>query len=226
MSVIANSINFTQIVPRTSTIRASVINANTLDVQVTALDFVNLRDDKYSIVIWHGAVMPPYEDLESGIIHRQPIETSSSSASITVSPTSKSINFYTDIYCIGFLMGDKLTSVSAFSAISGGIEITHFQSALYVLSVSVTQISVGFTTPTNNNPTQNTQYIDIFPDSGPINSSTALSIRGNFSDYASGQTVIRLKDDVPLERGSSYRVLDLATVFRTHFQAAARSFDS
>lgn len=201
------SLEFKQSPSLISNIEVTVLNANELDIKVDALDFVNLDKDNYQIIVWQNNLTPPYEALDENVLTIENIPSNSSKAAMTIKCDSLGVNFYNGIYCVGFLMGDKPSSVCSFSSLVSGTEVSVFQSAVYISSVGVSQVSVGFVTPVNNNPELNRQYIDIFDAEGSINRDSVLNIRGNFSSTAAGQVVLHIKEGVKLERGKSYRAL-------------------
>ncbi|MBL4691231.1 MAG: hypothetical protein JKY68_07200 [Rhodospirillales bacterium] len=199
--------DFNQSPTTISSINVTVINANELNIEVKALDFVNLKQDNYQIVVWEGAITPPYEDIENNIVKREGIYSSTSKATFTVTAESMDVNFYNGVYCVGFLMGDRLQSVCSYSSLVGGAEVTVFQSVIYALTVSASQISIGFVTPNGNNPELNRQYIDVYSLDEPVRQENALNIIGHLSSYSAGQIVIKIKEGIKLERGKSYRAL-------------------
>lgn len=201
------SLEFKQSPSLISNIDVTVLNANELDIKVEALDFVNLNRDNYQIIIWKNNLTPPYEDLDENVVAIANIPSNSSKASMTLRCDSLGVNYYSGIYCVGFLMGDKLSSVCSFASLVSGTEVSVFQSAVYISSVGVSQVSVGFVTPVNNNPESNRQYIDVFDAEGSVNRNSVLNIRGSFSSTATGQVVLHIKEGMKLERGKSYRAL-------------------
>lgn len=188
-------------------ITVTVLTANKLKIEYSTLDFINPQKDNCHIAIWQECVTPPYGDMNVKRVAYQLLPRTTPQGDFELVCDHPDVNFYHDNYCIGFCMGDKLTSVCSYATLVGGVMVVNFESSVFVLNASTEQIAVHYSTPINNNPHANRQYVDLYEaDADPI-SRNCLSIRPLMGDYASGQVTLRVKQGTVLQRGKSYKIL-------------------
>jgi hypothetical protein len=195
------------VVIKKTEISVNVLTANKLRISYVTLDFMHPKSKDCHIAVWQDCLTPPYGSMDEKNVYFKQVENNGTTSSVEITCDHADVNFYDDDYCVGFCMGNKQTSVCSFASLIGGAMVTNFESAIFSLGVSTRQVTAHYTTPPNNDPSDNSQFIDLYKADAEVKYENCLSVRGLMGNYNDGQITLNVKEGTVLSRGERYKIL-------------------